>query len=151
MVNKKNDDQRLQETLDAISRVVLCQSSTKEPDWKKTERYRAERSEEAIKSHKATIAGRAAFERLLSMTEARSSGQIEIIAKFLWSTWHRSVESRFDIFDLRCLDTEISDDMFAVMDAVRWKEIPVSGFTEDLSRRMPAMAEAWGIFKVQVE
>lgn len=151
MNTEKNDDQRLQETLDAINRIVLCQSSTKEPDWKKTERFRAERSEAAVRSHKATVSGRAAFERLLNMTESCSSGQIEIIAKFLWSTWHRSVESRFDIFELRSLDTEISDDMIAVMDAIRWKEIPMSSFAENLRSRMSAMAEGWGIFKAQNE
>lgn len=137
------DDERLQNSLAKINKIVLCDSFTRDVDAAGTAEYRAELTVGATRSHEATVKGRIAFERLLEMAETRNSGQIKTIARFLWATWHGGEESRFDIFDLRGLDTKIADDILSVIDAIRWRDVPVYLLAENLDKRMPKMLECW--------
>ena len=72
-----------------------------------------------LRSGKATAKGGQAYARLLTLAETRDSGRIPRIAKFIASTYNGDAFA-FDLFELRALDIEISDDMLLYVDALRW-------------------------------
>ena len=92
----------------------------------------------------ATAKGVTALERLLSLAETRQSGQIEHIASFLGAVWNG--KRHFDLYDLRALDVEISDDMLAVLDALRWAKLSVGDMVPNGDQRIEAVLTAWGMF-----
>jgi len=92
----------------------------------------------------ATRAGGQALERLLRLAETRTSGQIERVAKFLGATWNGS--RHFDLYDLRAMDVEISDDMLAVLDALRWGKLSVEELAPDAGARIEAILQGWGMW-----
>ena len=75
-----------------------------------------------LRSSKATAKEGQAFVRLLTLAETRNFGQTPRIAKFIASTYHGDTFpfDLFDLFELRALDIEISDDIFLCIDALRW-------------------------------
>ena len=52
---------------------------------------------------------------------------------------------RFDPFDLRAVDVEISDDMLVCLDALRWGKADLYKLVPDGDRRVRAVIEAWGL------
>ena len=72
-----------------------------------------------LRSSEATAKGGQAFLRLLTLAEKRNTGQIARVAKFIASTYNGNAFP-FDLFELRALDIEISDDMLLCIDALRW-------------------------------
>lgn len=72
-----------------------------------------------LRSSQATARGGQAYARLQTLAETRNSGQIPRIAKFIASTFNGDTIP-FDLFELRALDIEISDDMLLCVDALRW-------------------------------
>ena len=71
------------------------------------------------RSRDATATGAQAFARLLALAEQRNSGQIVCVVQFIAATYNGQAFA-FDLFDLRALDIDISDDMLRCLDALRW-------------------------------
>jgi len=85
-----------------------------------------------------------AYARLLSLAETRDSGQIGKIAQFLAATYNGTA-FKFDFFDLRTLDVEISDDMLISLDALRWGKADLYQLVPDGDKRMQAVIALWGL------
>lgn len=85
-----------------------------------------------------------AYSRLLRLAEERDSGQIVRVAKFLAATFNGSAFP-FDVYELRAVDIEISDDMLACLDALRWAKTDLHNLVPDGEERMLAMIQAWGL------
>jgi hypothetical protein len=62
------------------------------------------------RASEATAKGAQAFARLLDLAEQQDSGQIARIARFVAATYNGQ-DFPFDLFELRALDVDISDDM----------------------------------------
>jgi hypothetical protein len=90
----------------------------------------------------ASATGGLAFERLLSLVEAGGdSGQTSRIAGFVAATvgFHH-----FDIYDLRALDVDLSDDVLACLDAVRWGKCHLAELVPNGFARARQVSEHWG-------
>lgn len=92
----------------------------------------------------ATAAGAQALARLLVLAETRDSGQIGRIASFLGACWNGA--RHFDLYDLRAMDVELSDDMLAVLDALRWGRTSIDDLVPRGGARIQAVLEAWGMY-----
>jgi len=92
----------------------------------------------------ATAAGAQALARLLTLAETRDSGQIRRVALFIGACWNGA--RHFDLFELRGLDAEISDDMLAVLDALRWARVAVEDLVPDGDKRIQKVLIAWGMY-----
>ena len=51
----------------------------------------------------------------------------------------------FDLFALRALDIEISDDMLLCIDALRWGRADLYSLVPDGDKRVKAVIERWGL------
>lgn len=98
----------------------------------------------AARATAATAKGVPALERLLVLAETRDSGQIQRIASFLGAVWNG--KRHFDFYDLRALDADISDDMLAVLDALRWGKLAVGDMVPHGDRRIEAVLTSWGMY-----
>lgn len=98
----------------------------------------------ASRASAATGKGAQALESLLRLAETRQSGQIERIASFLGGVWNG--KRHFDLYDLRALDIEISDDMLVVLDALRWGKLGIGDMARDGDCRIEAILMAWGMY-----
>ena len=96
------------------------------------------------RASEATNKGALALERLLDLAETRQSGQIERIASFLGGVWNG--KRHFDLYDLRALDVEISDDMLAVIDALRWAKVSIGEMVQDGDRRIQSVLSGWNMY-----
>lgn len=85
-----------------------------------------------------------AFARLLDLAEHRNSGQIRTVVQFLASTYN-GPSFPYDLFDLRSVDVDISDDMLLCLDALRWGKADLYELVPDGDRRVKAVIEAWGL------
>ena len=85
-----------------------------------------------------------AYDRLLFLAETRDSGQVRIIAQFIASTYNGAA-FKFDLFDLRALDVDISDDMIAALDALRWGKADLYRLVPDGEKRVQAVLALWGL------
>jgi hypothetical protein len=85
-----------------------------------------------------------AYARLLNLAETRDSGQIRKIAQFLAATYNGTA-FKFDFFDLRTLDVEISDDMLIALDALRWGKADLYRLVPDGQKRVEAVIALWGL------
>jgi hypothetical protein len=92
----------------------------------------------------AQAAAAQAYARLLDLAEHRDSGQIARIARFLASTYHGEAFP-FDLFELRAVDVEISDDMLTCLDALRWAKADLHKLVPDGDQRVRAVIDAWGL------
>ena len=95
-------------------------------------------------SRAATATGAQAFARLLHLAEERDSGQIARIARFLAATYNGQAFP-LDVFELRAVDVEISDDMLQCLDALRWGRADLHTLVPDGDRRMQAVIVRWGL------
>ena len=84
---------------------------------------------ESYKQRAAAVQGPAAqaFGRLLDLAEKSNSGQIRTVAQFLASTYNGQ-SFPFDLFNLRSVDVEISDDMLLCLYALRWAKPTSTGW-----------------------
>jgi hypothetical protein len=98
----------------------------------------------ASRSSAAQAAAAQAFERLLALTERHDSGQVRRVARFLASTYNGEAFP-FDLFELRAVDVEISDDMLICLDALRWGKADLYKLVPDGDQRVRAAIEAWGL------
>lgn len=85
-----------------------------------------------------------AYGRLLNLAENRGSGQIHRIVKFLAAIYNGQDYS-FDLFELRAVDVEISDDMLCCLDALRWGRSDLHQLVPDGDMRIQAVIEQWGL------
>ena len=109
-----------------------------------------ERNDQYVQQHQE-LEGRAnsttaqagrAFERLLALVESGSDAvQVRIVATFLATVVGLH---RFDIYDLRALDVDLSDDVLVCMDAVRWGKCHLADLVPDGFSRAQVAAAQWG-------
>lgn len=85
-----------------------------------------------------------AYARLLKLAEQSDTGQARRIAKFLASTYNGEAFP-FDLFELRAVDVEISDDMLACLDALRWAKAALHTLVPGGSSRIEAVCHTWGL------
>jgi hypothetical protein len=92
------------------------------------------------------VQGRAAqsYARLLGLAEQRDSGQIRRVVQFLASTYNGEAFP-FDLFDLRTVDVDISDDMLVCLDALRWAKADLYKLVPDGESRVQAVIDQWGL------
>jgi hypothetical protein len=95
-------------------------------------------------SLQATQAGAQAFARLLKLAETRDSGQISRIVRFLAACYNGDA-FQFDVFELRAVDTAISDDMLICLDALRWGRADLHTLVPDGDARVRAVIVRWGL------
>lgn len=92
----------------------------------------------------AQAAAAQAYGRLLELAERRDSGQVGRVALFLASTYNGEAFP-FDLFELRCVDVGISDDMLICLDALRWGKTDLYKLVPDGDQRVRAVIDLWGI------
>jgi hypothetical protein len=63
---------------------------------------------------------------------------------FLAATYNGE-EDAFNLFDLRALDVQISDDILICIDALRWGEKDLGDLVPDGFARVQAVIQQWGI------
>ena len=96
------------------------------------------------RSRDATASGAQAFARLLALAEQRNSGQIVRVVQFIAATYNGQVFA-FDVFDLRALDIDISDDMLRCLDALRWARADLYTLVPDGDARVRAVIDRCGL------
>jgi hypothetical protein len=103
-----------------------------------------QREEFARRAAAAQAKAAHAFERLLTLAETRDSGQIPRVVRFLASTYNGQAFP-FDLFELRAVDVQISDDMLMCLDALRWAKADLFKLVPDGDRRVRAVIDSWGL------
>jgi hypothetical protein len=88
-----------------------------------------------LRRREATAKGGQAFARLPNLAETRDSGQIRRIAQFIASTYNGEAFP-FDLFELRALDVDVSDDMLLYLDALRRAQADLTRLVPDGDRRV---------------
>ncbi len=96
------------------------------------------------RSRDATASGAQAFARLLVLAEQRNSGQIARVVQFIAATYNGQAFA-FDLFDLRAVDIEISDDMLRCLDALRWARADLYTLVPDGDARVRSVIDRWGL------
>ena len=96
------------------------------------------------RSRDATAVGAQAFARLLALAEHRNSGQIVRVVEFIAATYNGQAFA-FDLFDLRALDIDISDDMLRCLDALRWARADLYTLVPDSDARVRSVIDRWGL------
>jgi hypothetical protein len=82
--------------------------------------------------------------RLLNLAEQHNSGQIARIARFIAATYNGH-EFPFDLFELRAVDVDISDNMLRWLDALRWASADLYRLVPDGDARVRATIARWGL------
>lgn len=85
-----------------------------------------------------------AYAPLIDLAETRDSGQIRIVARFIAGTFD-SEAFVFNPFDLRMVDVDISDDMLACLDALRWGKADLHKLVPDGRTRVLAIYKEWNL------
>lgn len=106
--------------------------------------YRRQQEEWDSRARAAQAAAAHALDRLLTRAERQSSGQVKAVASFLAATYNGGLFS-FDLFDLRAVDVEISDDMLLCLDALRWGKADLYTLLPDGARRIEAVCSDWAV------
>lgn len=98
----------------------------------------------ADRAQKAQAAAAQAYDRLLSLAEQRDSGQAGRVARFIAATFNGN-SFNFDLFDLRAVDVEISDDMLLCLDALRWGKADLWRLIPNGHARIVELIESWNL------
>ena len=85
-----------------------------------------------------------AFARLLDLAEHQNSGQIRNVVLFLASTYNGQAFP-FDLFNLRSVDVDISDDMLLCLNALRWGKADLYKLVPNGDRRVKDVIKDWGL------
>ena len=96
----------------------------------------------AERAAKAQAAGAQAYARLLRQAEDGTSGQAARIARFVAATYNGTAFP-LDLFELRAVDVEISDDMLLCLDALRWGKSDLYSLIPNGDERIRAMIKDW--------
>ncbi len=89
-----------------------------------------------------------AYLRLVELAERSDTGQARRVARFLASTYNGE-RYPLDLFELRALDIELSDDALTCIDALRWGRADLYKLLPDGERRIAAVITSWGLAKSQ--
>jgi hypothetical protein len=95
-----------------------------------------------VRSQNATDKGGEAFARLLNIAEASDTGQARRVAALVASTFNGR-RSPFDLFELRAVDAEISDDMLCCLEALRWAQADLYSLVPDGNSRVRSFIRRW--------
>lgn len=98
--------------------------------------------EERAKAAQALAAQ--AYARLLTLAEHTDSGQIRRVVNFLASTFNGQAFP-YDLYELRCVDVAISDDMLLCLDALRWAKADLHTLVPKGEQRVLRVLEDWGV------
>ena len=98
----------------------------------------------AERARAAQAAAAQALGRLLRLAERHDTGQAAHVVQFLAAT-HNGHSYSFDLFDLRTVDVEISDDMLVCLDALRWGKADLYKLLPDGAQRIESAIAAWGL------
>jgi len=109
-----------------------------------------ESAEEVVwdaRARQSLVDGGRAFEWLLAMAEKKAdTGQASVVASFIASVVGFN---KFDLYDLRRLDVDISDEVMACIDTIRWRKAHLADLVPDGWRRAHALCVHWGFAPVQ--
>ena len=75
---------------------------------------------------------------------AGDTGQAGRVAQFLAASFNGSAY-RFNLFELRLLDVQISDDMLLCLDALRWGKTDLHRLVPQGDERVQGIISAWGL------
>jgi len=84
-----------------------------------------------------------ALNRLLDIADG-DTGPAGRVAQLLAATFNGS-SYRFNLFELRLLDVQISDDMLVCVDALRWGKTELHRLVPQGHMRVQAVICAWGL------
>jgi len=104
------------------------------------EDFLAQEREYEKRARAVTALAAHAFSRLL-IRATSDTGQSRRVASFVATVIGRST---FDIYDLRALDVEISDDVLLCMDAIRWAKVHLPDTVPDGMEKAEAICRDWG-------
>lgn len=140
-MSKAERERRHQVNLDRIAsvQVVVGRGDRMRVDHEGTLLERARMLEEELRSHAATEAGLAAFDRLLRLLEKRDSRHTRDIASFLQAVW---CQKPLPLATLRGLDPAVGDDMLAVLDAFRHARLNLAEHVDGGARRVARVLES---------
>lgn len=85
-----------------------------------------------------------AYARLIEIAETSDTGQARRVASFVASTFNGAA-FRFDLFDLRALDVDISDDMLICLDALRWARADLYRLVPNGDKRIQRVIALWNM------
>lgn len=85
-----------------------------------------------------------AYARLLRIAETSETGQAHRVARFLASC-QDGARWPFDLFELRTVDVEISDDMLACLDALRWAKADLHKLAPEGLARLQSVLVDFGL------
>lgn len=83
-----------------------------------------------------------AYARLLDIAQ-RDTGQAGIARRFIFASFDGG-RSTMNLYELRALDVEISDDILACMDALRWARADLYMLVPHGLQRVQALMQEWG-------
>jgi len=92
----------------------------------------------------AQAASAQSLARLMQLAERSDTGQAARVARFLAATYNGHSYA-FDLFELRAVDVEISDDIIACIDALRWGKADLYKLIPDGAARIEAAITAWNL------
>jgi hypothetical protein len=121
-MGKAERQRRHDASMERIQRMqrVVGQGDRLRVDHEGTVLERARLMMEEIRSHEATEAGLAAFDRLLRLAEDQHPRHHRDVVCFIAAIWNNQ---SLPLVTLRGLDQSIGDDMVAVLDAFRYGRI----------------------------
>lgn len=91
-----------------------------------------------------------AYARLIDHATGSDSGQARRIAQFIAAAYNGH-DYAFDLFDLRALDVEISDDVLACMDALRWGKLDLHHLIPNGDEMVRNILRTWVPRKISPE
>lgn len=91
-----------------------------------------------------------AYARLIDHATRSDTGQARRIAQFIAATYNGHAYA-FDLFDLRALDVDISDDMLVCMDALRWGKLDLHNLVPNGDAKVRSIIKDWAPRKISAE
>lgn len=110
----------------------------------------ADQKEWARRATEAQSKAAHAYARLIDHAMGTDSGQARRIAQFIAAAYNGH-DYAFDLFDLRALDVEISDDMLACMDALRWGKLDLHNLIPNGDQKVRDVIRSWTPRKISSE
>lgn len=109
----------------------------------------AEQEEWQRRATKVQGSAAQAYERLLTIAERSDTGQARRIAQFVAATFNGKFH--FDLFDLRCMDVTLADDMLLCLDALRWAKADLYSLVPNGQSRVSSVIAIWGLKTISIE
>jgi hypothetical protein len=103
-----------------------------------SDKTRRQQIESNLRERVACALATQAYERLLDLAERQDTTQARTVARFLASTFDGR-NFPLDPFDLRSVDTPVSNDMLQCLDALRWGRVDLHALIPDGRARVTAV------------